>query len=104
MASWTPKIVRRVRELAANGHVRLTHKALYEMASLGMDQEDVLHLLQHLDAKDCTGRVRSSVTSEWLYVFKPTVAVTTLYVKIALRQGCIVVSLHEDMEDEHDRT
>ena len=104
MPSRVPRIVRRVRELAAAGNVRFTYKALYELAALdlGIDQDDVLHLLQHLDAEECFGRLRSATTNEWLYVFKPTVASTVLYVKIAIRQGCIVVSLHQDEENGNE--
>ncbi len=104
MSSWTPRVVRRVRELAVAGNVRFTHKALYELAGLelGIDQEDVLRLLRELEAGDCVGRLRSSLTTEWLYVFKPRVAATVLYLKVAIRHDCIVVSLHEDEENRHD--
>jgi len=47
-----------------------------------------------------TCRLRSSITNEWLYVFKPTVAAMVLYLKVAIRQDCIVVSLHEDEEEQ----
>jgi hypothetical protein len=33
---------------------------------------------------------------EWLYVFKPELAGTVLYVKLIVRLDCIVVSFHED--------
>ena len=39
---------------------------------------------------------------DWLYVFKPKVAATVLYLKVAIRQDCIVVSLHEDEENGND--
>lgn len=104
MPSWTPRILRRIRELTVAGNVRFTHKALYELAALalGIDQEDVLLLMQHLEASDCSGRLRSATTHEWLYVFKPKVAATVLYLKVAIRQNCIVISLHEDEEDDND--
>lgn len=104
MLSWTPRILRRIRKLAVAGNVRFTHKALYELAVLevGIDQDDVLLLLQHLEPSDCSGRLRSSITNEWLYVFKPKVAATVLYLKVAIRQNCIVVSVHEDEENGND--
>lgn len=104
MPSWTPRILRRIRELAVAGNVRFTYKALYEIAALelGIDQDDVLLVLQHLESSDCSGRLRSSITNEWLYVFKPKVAATVLYLKVAIRQNCIVVSLHEDEENGND--
>lgn len=69
---------------------------------LSIDQDDVLLMLQHLESSDCSGRLRSSITNEWLYVFKPKVAATVLYLKVAIRQNCIVVSLHEDEENGND--
>jgi hypothetical protein len=36
-----------------------------------------------------------------MYVFKPSVASTTVYVKLILRAECLVVSFHED-EGESD--
>jgi hypothetical protein len=104
MPSWVPRIVRRIRGLSAAGNVRFSYKALYELAALelGIDQDDVLHLLQHLEAEECFERLRSAITNEWICVFKPTVASTVLYIKVAIRQGCIVVSLHEDEEKGND--
>jgi hypothetical protein len=61
---------------------------------------DVLDVLIALTPNDSGGRVRSSVSSEWLYVFKPTVAETVLYVKVVLRNDCVVVSFHRDETDE----
>ncbi|HQP38329.1 MAG TPA: type II toxin-antitoxin system MqsR family toxin [Polyangiaceae bacterium] len=104
MPSWIPRTLERIRKLAVAGSVRITHKALCELASLelGIDQEDVLLLLQRLEASDCAGRLRSSLTNEWLYVFKPKIAATVLYLKVAIRQDCIVVSLHEDEENSNE--
>jgi len=31
-----------------------------------------------------------------MYVFKPDVAEMTLYLKVVLRNGCVVISFHED--------
>ena len=36
---------------------------------------------------------------ELMYVFKPSVAETLIYLKLVLRAECVVVSFHED-EDE----
>jgi hypothetical protein len=35
-----------------------------------------------------------------MYLFKPTLAVARVYVKVILRGDCIVVSFHEDEEGE----
>ncbi len=42
------------------------------------------------------GRLRSSSTGEWMYVFKPNAGAGVTYVKVILRNECIVVSFHED--------
>ena len=33
---------------------------------------------------------------EWMYVFSPSLAGVILYVKVIVRDDCIVVSFHED--------
>lgn len=33
---------------------------------------------------------------EWLYVFKVDVHGLTLYIKVAIRENCVVISFHED--------
>lgn len=37
-----------------------------------------------------------------MYVFKPTVGETLMYMKIAVRDDCIVVSFHKDEADHDD--
>ena len=46
----------------------------------------------------------SATTNEWMYLFKPQVSETILYVKLILRKNCVVVSFHEDEDgsDEDD--
>ena len=48
------------------------------------------------------GRGESEHTPEWLYVFKPRVASVVLYVKLIVRTDCVVISFHEDEEDDED--
>ena len=48
------------------------------------------------------GRTESKRAHEWLYIFKPDVAGVILYVKLVLRSECVVVSFHENEEDEGD--
>jgi hypothetical protein len=78
--------------------VRLTVKALSEVRrlGLGLGASDVVAILAALSSADCSGRLRSQASGEWLYVFKPSVAQTVLYVKVVLRGDCVVVSFHED--------
>ncbi len=37
-----------------------------------------------------------------MYVFKPFLGETVLYVKIILRNDCVVISFHEDEGDGHE--
>ena len=102
MASWLSGVLDRIHELARDGNVRLTVKALAEVRGLGLGLgvSDVVDILIALSPTDSAGRLRSSVSSEWLYVFKPMVAETILYVKLVLRSDCVVVSFHKDESDE----
>jgi hypothetical protein len=68
---------------------------------LGLDEEDVCGVLSELTAEDSAGRVASAATGEWMYLFKPQVFETILFVKVILRNDCAVVSFHED-EDGSD--
>ena len=104
MPSWLSAVLRRVRRLAAAGRVRFTLKALRELAALevGLDEEDACAILAGLEAADSAGRLRSSTTGEWLYVFMPKVSGDTLYVKLLVRADCVVVSFHEQVDDEEE--
>jgi hypothetical protein len=99
---WLSRSLDRIHELAKAGRVRLTVKAVAEVRGLGLGLAvaDVIDVLIALTRNDSSGRVRSSVTAEWLYVFKPTFAETVLYVKVVLRHDCVVVSFHRDESDE----
>ena len=55
-----------------------------------------------VDPDDAAGRLRSMSTGEWMYLFKPTLARTILYVKVLLRNECLVISFHEDEGDGHE--
>ncbi|MGH7270036.1 MAG: type II toxin-antitoxin system MqsR family toxin [Polyangiaceae bacterium] len=104
MARWLPGILQRIRRLAAEGSVRFTLKALREIAALDLklDEADACSILATLDASDAAGRLRSEGTGEWLYVFTPRVADERLYVKVLVRTDCVVISFHEQVDDEED--
>jgi len=70
--------------------------------NLGLDEEDALQVLSRLRPGDLVGRVESERTAEWQYVFKPRVAGIALYVKLIVRIECVVISFHEDEEDDED--
>jgi len=100
--TWLRRILRRIRELAEAGRVRFTFKAVRELASLGLDTDDAVDVLRALSDADAHGRLRSEENGEWLYVFKPTVGEAVMYLKIAVRDECIVVSFHDDEADHGD--
>lgn len=68
----------------------------------GFGLEDALDVIEGLAGEDFAERVKSALTEEWLYVFKPLVFDRMLYVKIALRAECVVVSFHEDADGTED--
>ena len=83
--------------------MRFTLKVARELALLGagLDAQDACDVLAALRADDFAKRFESEHTSEWMYVFKPRVAGTVVYLKLVLRAECLVVSFHED-EGESD--
>ena len=102
MPRWLPKALRRIREFAAAGAVRLTYKATREAVGLEFAPEDVRDVIGALSAADSAGRRVSERTGEWMYVFEPRVGGQVLYVKIVLRADCVVVSSHEDEGTGHE--
>lgn len=85
--------------------MRFTLKALRELVGLGLglDEEDASDILAMLTPEDFAARIASEHTGEWMYVFKPVVAATTLYLKVIIRNDCIVISMHEDeVSDEQE--
>ena len=95
---WLPAVLVRIRTLAEVGRVRFTYKALWELArlGLGLDEDDGCGILAGLRSSDFTERIVSEHSGEWMYVFEPVVAGTRLYIKVAIRGDCIVISFHED--------
>lgn len=72
-----------------DAQVKVVFQAIREL-----DERDATEIISGLKTADSAGRVRSAQTGEWLYVFRPRVADVVLYVKLALRSVCIVVSFH----------
>jgi len=104
MACWLPRVLSRIHELAAARRVRFTSKAASELAGLdlGLDEEDARDLLAELTVDDLAARLESDVTGEWMYIFKPPMFDIVLYVKVILRNDCVVVSFHEDEEGHEE--
>ena len=104
MPRWLSGILARIRRLAADRRVLFTLKARQELAGLecGLDEQDACDILASLMSEDSAGRLVSSTTGEWLYVFKPRVAGTVVYIKVLLWNECVVVSFHEDRGGAHE--
>jgi Motility quorum-sensing regulator, toxin of MqsA len=102
--TWLTTALKRIRKLARARKVAFTLKALRELTELGFDQDDACDVLAGLTGADCERRQRSIATGEWLYVFKPEVAGSVLYVKVILRANCVLISFHEDEEGFDDET
>jgi hypothetical protein len=98
MPRWLATTLKRIRQLAESRRVFFTLKARRELASLesGLDELDACDVLARLTPQDFAGRMPSEATGEVLYVFKPRVAGALVYVKVLLRNECVVVSFHED--------
>ena len=102
MARWLTKVLRRVQEFALQREVRFTAKAAREMAALGLDVEDVRDALLQLRIADSAGRKASGVTGEWLYIFKPYAGEELIYIKLILRNECVLISFHPDDQDDEE--
>jgi len=104
MPRWLPKVLARIRELAAARKILFTLKARRELANLefGLDEEDARDVLVSLGTDASAGRLESARTGEWMYLFRPRVGGTILYVKLVLRHDCVVVSFHEAEDEGHE--
>ena len=106
MPRWLPKVLFQVARLAAERRLSFTHKALRELAALGLglDPDDARDVLMNLTEGDSAGRLTSAATGEWMYVFKPLIETSIIYVKVIIRADCIVVSFHGDegVDDDED--
>ena len=105
MPRWLRKALPRIHEQAKGRRVRFTYKALVELASLelGLDQDDCCEVLASLTTADSAGRVRSPLTDEWMYIFKPRIGSMRTYVKVMLRADCVVISFHEEVTADDDQ-
>jgi hypothetical protein len=104
MPKWLSRVLARIHRLAAEGKVQFTAKAAEELkaSALGLDERDAADVVHGLEARDSAGRMFSSETHEWLYVFKPWILGTAIYVKLALRADCVVVSFHKEQANDDE--
>lgn len=105
-ARWLLRALSRIRALAAQRKVRFTYKAFRELAvlDLGLDEDDACDILATLSTRDFAERLLSRETGEWMYIFTPRVVGSVLYVKMILRADCVVMSFHEDEDEDHEDT
>ena len=101
---WLPGVLKRIHDLAGAGRVRLTLKALRELLELdlGLDEADACDVLLSLVARDSQGRLISAHTGEWMYIFTPHIAKMHVYLKLILRADCVMISFHEQVDDDDD--
>ena len=104
MPRWLPRVLSQITRLATARRLSFTHKALRELAALGFgfDSADARDVLMNLDAGDSVGRKTSAATGEWMYIFKPRIERTVVYVKLILRAECVIISFHDDEGAEDD--
>lgn len=96
-------VLRTIHEAVAEDRVLYTVKARAEMGALCIDETDAAEILSGLSASDYHQTLHSHSTDEQLWVFKPLLFDEVLYVKVVLRERCVVISLHEDRDgDEND--
>ena len=100
---WLQKTIEQIHQLAQAGQVGFTLKALRELATLelGLDETDICEILAGLKESDFRSRIASTITQEYLYVFSPKVADVEIYLKVIVRTNCVVISFHEDLNNEN---
>ncbi len=94
------QVLRRLQVAAVRLELELTEKACDELAALSLSVVDACHVIACLTETDFHHRVRSRRGGAPLYVFKPVVAGLRLYIKLVAREAFVVVSFHEDGEEE----
>ncbi len=101
---WLPAVIAAVRQRAEAQEVRLTYKAAFELAQLGLglNQDDVREARREFRAAEFIGRMASRLTGEWMYMFGFAIAEIPIYTKLILRRECVVVSFHEDLSNEEN--
>jgi hypothetical protein len=95
---WLDEVLEEIHAHARAGRVQLTDKAHHERRQLGLELgvPEVVEILLALEPRDFRQRLPSEIPAEWLYVFKPTFWRVIIYIKLALRERCVVISFHED--------
>jgi len=82
--------------LGGSGPVHIQGHSRACAAGSRTDEDDACDVAAGLAQADFFECIVSERTGESMYVFKPDVAEMTLYLKVVLRNGCVVISFHED--------
>jgi hypothetical protein len=88
--------LKRIGDLTLWGRVKFTYKARRELAELRLAQVDACEVISCLTLEHLVGRLVSEHSGEWLYVFRIEIVGLQVYVKLILRDECVVVSFHEE--------
>lgn len=98
MAHLTARALRRMRDLAIAGRVIFTTKALLELSNLSVPLHigEVHRLIANLTRDDFLHRRVSIRSGEILYAFLVQIEGCSLYLKLVLREDCVVISCHDD--------
>lgn len=96
MSSWKTKAIENLRRHVKNGTVRWTTKATREFTGLGLTEPAAFEIVESFTVEDLVGCITSETSGEELHVFKTLFDELMLYVKIAFRAECVVISFHED--------
>lgn len=102
MPRWLGEVLKAVHRNARQGSVRVTYKALQEMAALepSIAPEEARQLIEGLDRASFRHRLRSIRSGEWLYVFRATWCAEPVYIKLLLRTDCTIISFHPEASDD----
>ena len=106
MPSWKAVVVAGIKRLARESRIVITEKAKVELLALRaslpsildlpeLDEEDIREVLLDLKQAQLVQRLTSKRTGELLYVFHPEFYGETIYLKLAVRDDCVVISFHE---------
>lgn len=98
MGRWRWRVALRVRRAVREHRVRFTQKAERELGEsvLPLDHADALNILAELTPRGVFQVLASEATGEPLYVYRIQASGMPLYIKLALRGSCDVISFHDD--------
>lgn len=98
MSRWKTTVMARIHELAQQGRILVTRKAVQELEDLdvSLQPSDLAEVILTLRAAGLVERLRSDHDNDqWLYVFNPQVEGISIYLKVAVHEDCVVISFHE---------